>query len=123
TWDGVMADDAPSPLPPAFDGQDLAYILYTSGSTGRPKGVMLSHENAFTFLDWCDRTFDVGGSDRFASHAPFHFDLSIFDLYASCRAGATLVLIGEATGKDPARLGSFLAARGITVWYSAPSIL
>ena len=24
--------------------------------------------------------------DRFASHAPFHFDLSVFDLFAACRA-------------------------------------
>ena len=123
SWDGVMADDAPSPLPPASDEQDVAYILYTSGSTGRPKGVMLSHANAFAFLDWCDQTFEATGEDRFASHAPFHFDLSIFDLYASCRAGATLVLIGESTGKDPSKLGQFLAGRGITVWYSAPSIL
>ena len=123
TWARVMADDAPSPLPPAYDEGDLAYILYTSGSTGRPKGVMLSHANAFAFLDWCDQSFELEASDRFASHAPFHFDLSIFDLYASCRVGATLVLIGESTGKDPARLGRFLLDRAITVWYSAPSIL
>ncbi len=123
SWDRVMADDAPSPLPPAYDEDDVAYILYTSGSTGTPKGVMLSHANAFAFLDWCDQSFDLEPTDRFASHAPFHFDLSIFDLYASCRAGGTLVLIGESTGKDPARLGVFLSERGISVWYSAPSIL
>jgi len=122
-WDCVMGDEAPSPLAPACDGDDLAYVLYTSGSTGKPKGVMLSHANAFAFLDWCDQTFGLGAEDRFASHAPFHFDLSIFDLYASCRVGATLVLIGEGMGKDPARLSGFLADRAITVWYSAPSIL
>lgn len=122
-WAEVLADDAPSPLPPAVEPDDLAYILYTSGSTGKPKGVMLSHANAFTFLDWCDEALGPREDDRFASHAPFHFDLSVFDLYASCRAGGTLVLIGEALGKEPARLGPFLAERSISVWYSAPSIL
>jgi non-ribosomal peptide synthetase component F len=84
---------------------------------------MLSHANAFSFLDWCDHALDLRPEDRFASHAPLHFDLSVFDLYASCRAGATLVLIGEALGKDPARLGAFLSGRRPSVWYSAPSIL
>jgi amino acid adenylation domain-containing protein len=122
-WDDVLADDAPSPLPPPRADDDLAYVLYTSGSTGRPKGVMLTHANAFTFLDWCERTFRPLGDDRFASHAPFHFDLSVFDLFAACRAGATVVLIGEALGKDPARLGAFLTERRPSVWYSAPSVL
>ncbi len=123
SWDEVMADSAPTPWPPFRDPDDLAYILYTSGSTGTPKGVMLSHRNASCFLEWCDHHLTTGPDDRFASHAPFHFDLSVFDLYASCRKGATLVLIGEALGKDPARLGDFLAERRISVWYSAPSIL
>jgi amino acid adenylation domain-containing protein len=122
-WDEVMADDAPTPLAPPRAPDDLAYILYTSGSTGQPKGVMLSHANAFTFLDWCEEALRPRDDDRFSSHAPFHFDLSVFDLYVSCRHAATLVLIGESLGKDPARLGSFLAARRISVWYSAPSIL
>ncbi len=123
SWCEVQADTTPSLLLPTVHPNDLAYILYTSGSTGTPKGVMLSHRNAFTFLDWCASSFDLSPEDRFSSHAPFHFDLSVFDLYSSCRVGATLVLIGETLGKDPARLGPFLADRRLTVWYSAPSIL
>jgi amino acid adenylation domain-containing protein len=120
----MIADDAPSPLVPPRAESDLAYVLFTSGSTGRPKGVMLTHQNALTFLDWCRRALGPwDDDDRFASHAPLHFDLSVFDLFASCRSAATLVLIGENLGKDPSRLGDFLAERRISVWYSAPSIL
>jgi len=123
SWDAVMADDAPSPSRPRYRSSDLAYILSTSGSTGRPKGVMLSHANAFCFLDWCDQALDLREGDRHSSHAPFHFDLSTFDLFAPCRRGGTVILIGEALGRDPARLGDFVARSGIDVWYSAPSIL
>jgi amino acid adenylation domain-containing protein len=110
------ADDNPDP-------GDLAYILYTSGSTGKPKGVMLSHENAVSFVDWCAEVFDPTPDDRFSSHAPFHFDLSVLDLFLSLSRGARVVLIPEELGKEPARLGPVIADRKITVWYSAPSIL
>ncbi|HEX5839581.1 MAG TPA: amino acid adenylation domain-containing protein [Anaerolineales bacterium] len=117
-----MADPAfPASLSPSTD--DLAYILYTSGSTGKPKGVMLSHKNALSFIDWCSEVFEPSEIDRFSSHAPFHFDLSILDLYVSLKHGATLVLIEEEIGKDPIRLASLISEKRISIWYSTPSIL
>lgn len=102
---------------------DLAYVLYTSGSTGRPKGVMLTHTNALSFLDWCGRTFCPQPDDRFSSHAPLHFDLSILDLFLPLACGATLVLFDPEESRNPRLLAARIEERRITSWYSAPSIL
>jgi L-proline---[L-prolyl-carrier protein] ligase len=102
---------------------ELAYILYTSGSTGTPKGVMLTHENAMGFVNWCSDTFRPSSSDRFSSHAPFHFDLSILDLYLPLAHAATVVLINADQGKEPVGLADLIATRRLTVWYSTPTIL
>ncbi len=102
---------------------DLAYILYTSGSTGVPKGVMHNHSSAISFVEWSRDTFRPTSSDRFSSHAPFHFDLSVLDLYVPATVGASVHIIGDDLGKDPHHLAQFIADAGITVWYSVPSIL
>jgi amino acid adenylation domain-containing protein len=102
---------------------DVAYILYTSGSTGTPKGVVHTHASARAFIDWCSDEFSPSPDDRFSSHAPFHFDLSILDLYVSLAAGAAVVLIDDETAKQPLRLASLIEERRISIWYSTPSAL
>jgi amino acid adenylation domain-containing protein len=101
----------------------LAYILYTSGSTGTPKGVMHSHASALSFIDWCSRALEPTFEDRFSSHAPFHFDLSILDIYVPIKHGGAVVLIGEKLGRQPPHLARTISERRISVWYSTPSIL
>ena len=101
----------------------LAYILYTSGSTGRPKGVVHTHGSALSFVEWCAATFGLEQGGRFSSHAPFHFDLSIFDLYVSLLHGGEIVLFGEDIAKQPTAMAEAIAERQISVWYSTPSVL
>ncbi len=129
--DGLRRSLAESPRAgwaPEADAADVhpgepAYILYTSGSTGTPKGVMISHAAALSFVDWSSKTFYPTSADCFSSHAPLHFDLSVFDLYVAIRHGARVVLISERTGKEPLRLSALIAERRISVWYSVPSVL
>lgn len=101
----------------------LSYVLYTSGSTGRPKGVVHTHDSAMSFVNWCSDTFSPTEHDRFSSHAPFHFDLSILDIYVPVKHGAAIVLFGESLGKQPKMLAAAISEYGITMWYSTPSIL
>lgn len=119
----LLAADATPPPDPGTIEQDLAYILYTSGSTGNPKGVMINHRAALTFVNWAVETFDVQPTDRVSSHAPFHFDLSTFDLFATIKAGGTVVLVPPSLSVFPRSLADFIAEQEISIWYSVPSAL
>jgi amino acid adenylation domain-containing protein len=105
------------------DESDLAYILYTSGSTGTPKGVMLTHRNCLAFVEWAVEEFGVSAEDRLSSHAPLHFDLSTFDVFAAALAGAPVVLVPPETSLFPGAVRRFIEHNEITTWYSVPSIL
>ncbi len=122
SWRAVESSAAATPRG-AVEPDTLAYILYTSGSTGEPKGVMLSHANCLAFVEWAAAEVDVQPEDRLSSHAPFHFDLSTFDLFAAARAAATVVLVPRELSVFPGMLADCIAERGITVWYSVPSAL
>ena len=102
---------------------DLAYILYTSGSTGTPKGVTISHRNSLTFVDWAAAAAGLSEQDRVCSPAPLHFDLSVFDIFATCQAAACLTVLPDGAATFPVSIARWLEAERISVWYSVPSVL
>jgi amino acid adenylation domain-containing protein len=120
-WLGLTESEAVPDRP--ADPDRLAYILYTSGSTGTPKGVCISHRNALAFVEWASSEIGAGPDDRFSSHAPFHFDLSVLDLYVAMLSGATVCLIPETLSFLGTQLVDFVERERISVWYSVPSAL
>lgn len=117
----AAASRAVALAPPA--PEDLAYVLYTSGSTGVPKGVAHTHRSGAAFVRWVLERFAIEPDDVFSSHAPFHFDLSISDLFAPLAAGGSIRLLSATEGMIAPYLVSGLDRWGITIWYSVPSVL
>jgi amino acid adenylation domain-containing protein len=101
----------------------LAYILYTSGSTGRPKGVAHTNASALAFVRWAVDAVGITENDVLSQHASPSFDLSVFDFFGAAMASAGLALVPHSTFGRVASLCRFIAATGITVWYSVPSAL
>lgn len=103
--------------------EDLATLLYTSGSTGEPKGIMLSHGNLMSFVSWAANAFEISSADHVVSHAPLHFDLSIFDIFCTLSRHGTVHLLDETTARFPGSVRALIDEARISVWYSVPTAL
>ncbi len=121
-WSEIAESSTSNPNVIMID-QDLGYIMYTSGSTGVPKGMMHTHHGSVTYSRWGVAYVDLTAADKVASHAPLHFDLSIFDFFSTARAGATVVLVPEAITKFPASWSSYIEKEQITIVFTVPYTL
>ena len=109
--------------PKETDPEQIAVLLYTSGSSGTPKGVAISHRAIQAFVDWSQTEFELSESDRAASLSPFHFDLSLFDLFSVPLASSTTLFVPDKFKLSPAKLTDWLVEQSISCWYTVPSIL
>ncbi|MCF6526639.1 amino acid adenylation domain-containing protein, partial [Streptomyces sp. JJ36] len=119
TW--AAASDTP---PEAVAGpDDLAYTIFTSGSTGEPKGVMIGHQAAANTVTDINTRYHLGPDDRVLGLSSLSFDLSVWDLFGTLAAGATLVLPGADEGRDPAAWLETMERNRVSVWNSVPALM
>ena len=107
----------------SIDADNLAYIMYTSGSTGNPKGVMISHRNVIGFLyGYKDVTLD--GPHRIGTTvAPFNFDTSVEEIFATLCFGGTLHILLPEHSTDVKYFAEYLLKNKITTAYIVPDFL
>ncbi|SFU36724.1 non-ribosomal peptide synthetase [Pseudoduganella namucuonensis] len=102
---------------------DLAYVIYTSGSTGKPKGVMIDHQGALNTVLDVNRRFGVGASDVVLGVSALQFDLSVYDLFGTVAAAATLVLPKPSREPAPTEWVKAVREHRVTVWNSVPALM
>ncbi|KZN45559.1 non-ribosomal peptide synthetase [Pseudoalteromonas luteoviolacea] len=98
-----------------------AYVIYTSGTTGQPKGVQLSHGAALNTVLEINRLYDVSSQDKTLGLVSYGFDLSIWDIFGTLSAGATLVLPNQELRGDPNHWHQVIAKHNVSLWNSVPA--
>ncbi len=110
----------------AMDSEDPFFILYTSGSTGKPKGALHTcggyMVSAYASDKWI---FDLTDDDIFWSTADIGWVTGhTYSCYGPLLNGATFVMFeGLADYPNPDRWASVIDKYGVTVFYTAPTLV
>ena len=123
-WDEVQTAGGSCAQPQIYSApNNLAYVIFTSGSTGTPKGVMVEQAGMLNNQLSKQPYLHLTGADVIAQTASQSFDISVWQFLAAPLFGAQVDIVPNAIAHDPAALLAHVAARGISVLESVPSLI
>ncbi|POO79777.1 non-ribosomal peptide synthetase [Bacillus sp. MBGLi97] len=124
-FDQAIAEGADDMPEADVNARNLAYIIYTSGTTGRPKGVMIEHRQVHHLVESLQQTIYQSGCQtlRMALLAPFHFDASVKQIFASLLLGQTLYIVPKKTVTNGAALAAYYRRNSIEATDGTPAHL
>ena len=99
-----------------------AYVIYTSGSTGTPKGVVVTQRGMVNFVAAMAARFPLGTRDRLLAVTTVSFDIHVLELYLPLLAGASVVVAGPQTVRDPAALAGLIRQAEVTIMQATPAL-
>lgn len=113
-------------LPLINKAEDLAYIIYTSGTTGHPKGVMIEHRQVLHLIEGLNRQIYSHYGEtalNIAMVAPFHFDASVQQMFASLLLGHTLFIVPGEVLSNGRQLAEYYRSHQIDIADGTPAHL
>jgi acetyl-CoA synthetase len=122
TVDAASAQHSPA----SFDSEHPLFVIYTSGTTGKPKGLVHTSGGYLTHASWSHwALFDAKDDDVYWCTADLAWVTAhSYVIYGPLSNGATQVLY-EGTPNSPhtARHFEILERYGVTVYYTAPTLI
>jgi len=84
---------------------------------------MIDHQGAVNTILDINQRWAINPSDRIFALSSLSFDLSVYDIFGTLAAGATLVMPSAQQINNPADWRSLITEHKVTVWNSVPALM
>ena len=125
-YEDLVRQESPVAETEVMDSEDMLFLLYSSGTTGKPKGIVHTHGGyqvgVHRSLNWI---FDIKPTDIFWCTADMGWITGhSYVVYGPLMAGTTTMLFeGHPLYPQADRLWQMVARYGVTIFYTAPTLI
>ncbi|WP_291320323.1 acetate--CoA ligase [Desulfonatronospira sp.] len=125
-YEDLVRQESPVSETEVMDSEDMLFLLYSSGTTGKPKGIVHTHGGYMVgvnrSLNWI---FDIKPTDIFWCTADMGWITGhSYVVYGPLMVGTTTMLFeGHPLYPQADRLWQMVARYGVTIFYTAPTLI